>query len=284
MNRLYRHIAVIILLIICGQNAIAQENGTIKNKKFKLVKNGSFYLSWGYNKEWYSRSNVHINQPSEGNNYTLHNVKAHDNPGWNKDLFKKELTIPQYNYRIGYFFNEKQDWAFEINFDHTKYIIATNQNIRLKGTLNNQQTDADIVFAEPDFFYFLNNGANFLLFNLVKRYDLYHISNNKLKFDLLCKAGIGPVIPHVENSLFGKKNNPGFQIGGWNTGVEMALRSTFMKYAYLEFAHKGDYARYSGLNIYNGKARQAFFTYELILSLGITFPTGKNNMQFVSHR
>ncbi len=58
-------------------------------------------------------------------------------------------------------------------------------------------------------------------------------------------------------------------------GFEGAVRATFFKYAYLEFANKVDYARYSNLKVYEGRAKQAFGTYELVLSLGFTFPTGK---------
>lgn len=254
-----------------------------QNKKSYLgvIKNGSLYFSWGYNTEWYTKSNVHVSQPSLNNDYQLKGISAHDHRGWDENFFHTALTVPQYNYRLGYFFNEKQDFAFEINFDHTKYIITDNQAARLKGKLGGEQVDKTINFSgEGGFYYFLNNGANFLLFNLVKRFQIYHTDNKYFKIDLLTKAGIGPVIPHVENSFFGKANDPGFQLGGWNAGVETALRVTVLKYAYLEFAQKVDYARYSNLKVYEGRAHQAFGTYELILSLGVTWPSGKHNPQF----
>jgi hypothetical protein len=278
VNMLKQTAAFILLLIVSG-TASAQE---ARQKKYLgFVGNGSFYFSWGYNKEWYTPSTIHVRQDALGNNYKLVNVSAHDHPGWDEGLFEKELTIPQYNYRLGYFFNEKQDFAIEINFDHTKYIVRQGQQVRVKGKVNGQETDKVIPYTyENGFYYYLNNGANFLLFNLVKRWGLYRTPSNYLKVDLLTKAGVGPVIPHVENSFFGNDNKPGFQIGGWNAGLETALRVTAMKYVYLEFSQKVDYARYSGLDVYQGTARQSFGTYELILSLGITFPTGKKNPQF----
>lgn len=252
-----------------------------KKKYLGIVGNGSFYFSWGYNTEWYTRSTLHVNQPSLQNEYEMQSVKAHDHRGWDEGLFQKALTIPQYNYRLGYFFNEKQDFAFEINFDHTKYIITDGQDVRVKGKMNNSPIDATIKFDNNNgFSYFLNNGANFLLFNLVKRFELYNAPSRLLRVDLLTKAGIGPVIPHVENTLFGQANKPGFQLGGWNTGIETALRLSFLKYGYIEFAQKVDYARYSNLKVYEGTARQAFGTYELILNLGVMFPTGKHNVLF----
>lgn len=245
-------------------------------------KQGAVYFSWGYNTEWYTPSTVHVKQDAIGNNYTLNKVKAEDHRGWDYRLLKQELTIPQYNWRIGYYFNDKRNLGVELNFDHTKYIITQGQNVRVQGTRNNQPVDTNIIFNKANgFYYYLNNGANFLLFNIVKRMPLYHTKDNNLGVDFVGKAGIGPVVPHVENSLFGNDNQPHFQLGGWNTGLETVIRVTIMRYAFIEFSQKVDYARYSGLKIYNGTARQAFGSYQLILSAGAIFPTHKHNPMFM---
>jgi hypothetical protein len=246
-------------------------------QKEKSKRKGEFYFSWGYNTEWFTNSNVHVFQPELGNNYSFLNIKGHDHRGWDEGLFSKAISIPQYNYRLGYIFNEEKGLGFEINFDHTKFIFS-DQNARIKGNLNKTAVDTTIAFnAQNGFFYYLNNGANFLLFNLVKRWQLNQVFTKKIKIDFLGKAGIGPVIPHVENSLFGQKNEPHFQFGGWNLGVEAAIRATFFKYVYLEYSNKLDYARYSGLKIYKGTASQAFGTYEMILNLGLDFPVNKRS-------
>lgn len=274
-----KRLAWCLVFLVSAANLQAQEKK--KKSYLGIVGNGSLYFSWGYNTEWYTKSNVHVSQPSLGNDYQLKGVSAHDRRGWDDDFFHTALTVPQYNYRLGYFFNEKQDFAFEINFDHTKYIITDGQAAHLKGTLNGEEVDKHIDYTGNNgFYYFLNNGANFLLFNLVKRFQVYHTRDKYFKVDLLTKAGIGPVIPHVENAFFGKANDPDFQLGGWNVGVETALRVTAMKYVYLEFAQKVDYARYSNLAVYEGRAHQAFGCYELILSLGFNIPTGKHNPQY----
>ena len=258
-------------LLILLSFSICAQTTTTKEKTKKKHKKSEFYFSWGYNKEWYTHSNIHISQPGVGNDYTFTAVKAHDHIGWDMGIFKIPLSIPQYNYRIGFTLNAEKNLFFEINFDHTKYIFA-DHNAHIKGTLNNRQVDTTVAFnAANGFYYYLNNGANFLLFNLVKRWPLYHSANDHFKVDGLGKAGIGPVIPHVQDELFGEPNAPHFQLGGWNIGTEAAVRATFYKTVYLEFANKIDYARYSGLKIYDGTAKQAFGTYELILNLGFTF-------------
>jgi len=233
---------------------------------------GEIYFSWGYNTEWYTRSTVKISQPELNNHYQYKSIRGHDHRGWDDGLFSKALSIPQYNYRIGYMFNNKKDLGVEINFDHTKFIIS-NQMASVKGTLYGRQVDSSVNFtAANGFYYYLNNGANFLLFNIVKRWHWYTNKQENIKIDALGKAGIGPVIPHVQNKFFSEpENEPHFQFGGWNTGIEGAIRSTFYKYVFIEFSGKLDYARYSGLKIYKGTAKQAFGTAELILSLGASF-------------
>ena len=53
-----------------------------KAQKSRRARKGEIYFSWGYNTEWYTRSNLRISQPELGNNYTFTNIKGHDNKGW----------------------------------------------------------------------------------------------------------------------------------------------------------------------------------------------------------
>ncbi|MBS1946865.1 MAG: hypothetical protein JST47_03785 [Bacteroidetes bacterium] len=261
---------VLLAMVLAPACLKAQERQKPKHKKHEI------YGSWGYNKEWYTHSNLHVDQPSLGNNYTFVSAKAHDHPGWDAQFFTKALSIPQYNYRLGYFFNEKKGLAFEINFDHTKYILAE-QDVRIKGAMNGQVVDKVIHWPDDSSaHYYLNNGANFLLFNLVKRWHLFSTRDGKFQVDGLTKTGIGPVIPHVQNKFFGQpENKQHFQVGGMNVGLEGTIRATFFNYVFLEYCNKLDYANYWGLRSYQGTVKQAFGTYEMILNLGVTYPFGK---------
>jgi hypothetical protein len=245
----------------------------------KTERKGEFYFSWGYNKDYYTNTNIFVNQPSLGNNFNFKNTILVDHPGWDEGLFNTALSIPQYNYRFGYFFDKNKDWAFEINFDHTKALIKDNHSIHLVGIYHGASIDSTFNFSKTGDgtsrnYYYLNNGANFLLFNIVKRNRFKSLSSKNIAIDGLGKFGIGPLIPHVQNSLFGKENDSKFQFGGWNTGTEYALRSTFYKKLYLEFSGKLDYAMYYNLNVFEGNARQNFGTLEFILSFGYNIPMG----------
>jgi len=245
----------------------------------KTERKGEFYFSWGYNKDYYTNSNIYIDQPALNNKFNFKNTVLVDHPGWDEGLFNTALSIPQYNYRFGYFFDKNKDWAFEINFDHTKALIKDNHTIHMVGTYNGLAVDSSFIFTEKGVgaaknYYFLNNGANFLLFNIVKRNRFKSLSSKNIRIDGLGKFGVGPLIPHVQNCLFGKENDSKFQFGGWNTGAEYALRTTFYNKLYLEFSGKLDYAAYYNLNVYQGTARQNFGTLEFILSFGYNIPMG----------
>jgi len=263
---------LLFLFVILPFTILAQtekKTATTKKKKKETI-----YFSWGYNTEWYTKSTVSVKQSALKDDYSLVNVTAHDHKGWDDGITNKALSIPQYNYRLGYFFNDKHDLGFEINFDHTKYLITEPQNIHVTGTLNGRHIDSTVNFQQANgFYYYLNNGANFLLFNITKRWHLYKSKNELFKVDALGKFGVGPLVPHVEDMFFGKANSPHFQVGGWNTGLEGCIKVVFSDWVFLEYSNKLDYARYSGLKVYSdGTAKQAFGTYEMILSLGITIP------------
>jgi hypothetical protein len=234
------------------------------------------YFAWGYNKDYYSKSSIKISQPELGNNYELKNISGNDKVGWDK-LFQRPLTIPQYNYRFGFFLKKNPSIGFEFSFDHTKYQLTPGQNAHLIGTVNGQSVDTNIIIQDSVFFWKLNNGANFFCFNVMKRYYIAGTKNGKIKLFNIFKAGIGPTVPHVENTLMGHKNKPHFQFGGWNAALEATYRLEVTNFLYIDLSNKVDYARYSGLRVYKGTAKQSFYTYEVIATLGIMLPYRKSS-------
>jgi hypothetical protein len=262
------------ILLLCSICAVvtflaAQTTDSVKVKHKKFVNNGRMYGSWGYNEEWYTHSNISIMQPGQQNNFTYENIQAHDHIGWN-NLFNVAPTIPQYNYRLGYFFDEKQNWAIELNFDHTKYVVTQGYNAIIKGEFRGKTVDSAININGNTLFWQLNNGANWFLLNIVRRFNVVKTKDNKLVVYALLKVGFGPCVPHVDNSIFTEQNHRHFQVGGVNTGVEALLRFTLFDHVYVEYCNKVDYADYWGLRIFDGTAGQAFAAYEMILNFGLT--------------
>ncbi len=76
MRSLLQFLSIILFLGMSQGNA--QEPGTtVKAKKEK----GSFYFAWGYNKDWFSKSDIHFESKGKDNySFTILNVMAKDKP------------------------------------------------------------------------------------------------------------------------------------------------------------------------------------------------------------
>lgn len=240
-----------------------------------FAQQGSFYLSAGYNTSWYNNSTIHINQMELGNSYDLWQVKGNN---------KTNSTISPLllNYRLGYYFNEWQDLGLEINFDPVKYQVADGSTVSVNGMINNMLNEhTTATFSKKNGSYYYFDGLNLFLINFVKRWGIYRANTAAVSVDVLGKAGIGPVLPHFHSKLpINPVDDPQLVWAGWNYGLEAGVRVTLYRYAYVEFAGKYDYAMMDGMQIFEGTASQNLATYEVIASLGFTFPTTRFNPLF----
>ena len=228
-----------------------------------------FYVSWGYNGDSYSKSDIHFSQPALGNDFKLLGVQAHDSKAWT-DLFDHALTVPQYNVRAGYFWNEK--WGLELAMDHIKWIVTQDQTVAMTGTLNGSPVDTDVVLTTDVLKYQLNNGANPIFFNLIRRMTIAGRWGHTGHIALLLKGGGGFAVPHTENTVFGQPNEAGFQwFAGWNLDVGAAVRAHVWRGVYVEFEDKFVYARYFDVNVHEGTARHGVKANEFSFHFGLSF-------------
>ena len=266
MRRMSRltFIAACLLWIAAHSPAFAQPTAT------PAAPDREYFVSWGYNGDGYSKSDIHFKQPSLGNDFTMRNVQIRDSKGWTDGLFAHALTVPQYNFRFGVFFNEK--WGAEVALDHIKWIVREDQVVRMIGTLDGASVDTDIALTEDVLRYQLNNGANPIFFNVIRRWQLAGQPGRPGHFVLLGKAGGGFAIPHTENTVFGEDNDKGFQFGkGWNVDAAAAIRAHLFKGLYFEFEEKLIYARYFGVKINEGTAGHSLKAAEYNWNFGWSF-------------
>ncbi len=261
---------------------------------WKFQKGGNWYFSWGYSKWWYPKTDISFDikstdaaAKSSHTQYVLKDVYAHDYSHIGQ-IFVVPLTVPQFCIRIGYFFNQAQTLGAELTYDHAKFVVNDPQHVRMVGNTDGVAFDSiaylyqDPAVGTQPFIFKLNNGANFFEFNLVRKFELFNLSKGNFQGFYLMKAGAGWNTPHVQNTIFGAENNPHFQpLGGWNVGVEGALRLLFCNRIYLEFGQKAVYAAYYNLRLAQGTAKVHFKTYGTIFSLGINFP-GKMNRKEIN--
>lgn len=262
-----KKLTVVTLLILMGLTGLAQ-------KKHKKLLSG-MYLQWGYNTEWYTKSNIHITMPG-GTDFTLHKVSAHDRPDLDAIYKKpKDISIPQYNYRIGFYLNKSHTRALELNFDHAKYIVTDGQTAKVTGTINGKSANGDSVMNPINFMHFEHtDGANWLHVNYVQQHTLLTTKRKaRPLISYVWKAGAGINIPRTDFTWKGDRFNNDFHIAGFNISAEAGLRVYPLKKFFIEASGKTGYVQYinalANSNALKGvRARHSFEYFELIGTIG----------------
>jgi hypothetical protein len=275
---------VIILLSFLSLSSFSQTESVSTATLSPAKKKGNFYFLWGYTRCKYSKSDIHFIDhsnkyyPETGRyhdyDFTIYDAQAKDRPDFDgiKDVIN--ITIPQFVARIGYYFNNKKDFGVEINYDHAKYVVTNYQKVHVKGNFNGNYVDQDTIMDPDNFLHFEHtDGANFWMFNFIKRWNLYKPSK-LFNVGYIVKPGAGFVYPRTDVTMFGTRLNNRWHMAGWIVGVESGLRIEFLKYGVLEFTGKGSYADYRKVLVLGpggGKANHHFFTGQLSLTIGATF-------------
>ncbi len=259
---------LLFLLIVLPLLVFSQEK-----KDTKWFK--GMYIQWGYNTEWYTKSTIHFKM-SNGNNFELHDAIAHDQPDMSAiKTAPTEVSIPQYNYRIGFYLNRSHTRAFEINFDHAKYVVTDGQMVHVTGTIDGKPVDGDSVMDGNRFLHFEHtDGANWLHFNYVQQHELLPVkSRSRTLISYVWKAGAGINIPRTDFTWRGDELNNAFHIAGYNISAEGGLRVFPFKRFFIEGTAKTGFVQY--LNALadtkytsGNRASHHFVYFELIATLG----------------
>lgn len=234
---------------------------------------GTLYLTLGYNLDWFSKSDIHFkDRTTDDYDFTLYKLRASDRDGL-ANLLNEDITIPQYSFRLGYFFNDKHDLGIEINYDHVKYVVLKDQPVHIKGDIRGQYYDMDTTFYAGLVEFEHTNGANYAMIDLVKRKNLLHSKNKKHWLGAIIKGGAGFVYPRSDTRILGTRRNDRYHIAGYVVGGELGLRYDLFKYLYAETTFKGAYANYVNvLLVGDGRAHHHFFSMEWVFTIGFQLP------------
>ncbi len=156
-------------------------------EKYTANNKGKFFVSWGGNRDSYSKSDIHFK--GDYYNFTLYDVTAHDKPkGWHCDYINPlRMTIPQTNFRLGYFISDH--YSIAVAVDHMKYVMTQNQSVNFSGTYPEAGTYGEILPSDQILLnkYFLTfehtDGLNYV-HTEVSRFDdiskLFRITNTDI--------------------------------------------------------------------------------------------------------
>jgi hypothetical protein len=201
---------------------------------------GKWSASWGYNRAWFTLSDLHIH----GTNFDImiYDIKAKDRPQPFSidDYFNPaKITIPQNNYRIGYNFNNH--WSVSMGLDHMKYVMVQDQIADVSGVVSSEISPkyAGSYLNTPvkmtsDFLRFEHtNGLNLHSIDLEYTNKILHLFKNK--FGIYWQSGAGGflVIPKSEVHVFGYGLDNRYHIAGYSFSVKTGPEFRFLKHFFI---------------------------------------------------
>jgi len=285
-----KHPFLLAVLSFCvfSQYAFSQDEAKVP-EKYTAHNKGKFYISWGGNRESYSRSDVNF----KGDNYdfTVENMQAHDKPkGYSIDYINPgRMTIPQTNFRLGYYISDH--YSTSVGWDHMKYVMSQDQIADVSGYINTHETSAttgqsfDQTFnhtptqmTEDFLTYEHTDGLNYVNAEFARHDDvskLFTIGNtDKIQINISEGLGAGVLYPKTNTKLMGRERHDEFHVSGYGLSAKAALNITFLKYFYVQGEIKGGYINMNDIKttyMNSDTASQHFYYLQRILSVGGIF-------------
>ncbi len=263
-------VTLTLILLTCkfgfSQN---QDNAQKNNRK------GDLYLYWGWNRSWFSDSDITF----KGDNYdfTLDKVRAFDRQsdfGYDPYFKLGEITIPQYNVRIGYFIHN--NYSISLGTDHMKYVMRQDQTVNISGHIENSGTDYDgiynndhIVLTEDFLTFEHTDGLNYVNTDFRRHDEIF--SWNKVKINLNEGIGVGVLFPKTNTKLLDYERYDEFHVTGFGISGVVALNINFFKYFFVQSEFKGGYINMPNIRTTlssSDSASQDFFFTQLNIVFG----------------
>lgn len=275
MNK-FKIFFLLLLIIPCKIFSQDQRSTTIQ----KNTNKGKLYIFWGWNRGWYNQSDIHFT----GTNYdfTLQNVKAKDRqtPFALDPYFAiKRISIPQTNFRIGYFF--KDNYNVSLGVDHMKYVVQQNQIVKISGNIaqsgtvyNGTYDNNDIVIKKGFVEYEHTDGLNYVN-SEISQFDKVLQYKNIIELNVTEGLGIGFMLPKTNVTLLNNNRNDEFHLAGLGADVKLGLNLTLFKYFFFQSELKGGYINMPDIRTTEFKedrASQQFFFMQSNLLFGLIFP------------
>ncbi len=252
------------------------------NHQTAKSREGEFYAYWGWNRGAFTKSDIQFT----GDNYdfVLSDVVAKDrqspfegklylNPG--------SATIPQYNFRFGYFFNDHYNVSFGI--DHMKYVMQGNQVVKISGTIDSTETkydgtyENDNIILSSDFLTFEHtDGLNYINFD-IRRFDALFVWKH-FNINLTEGMGVGMLYPRTNTKLLSGDRYDEFHVSGYGVSGMVGLNFEIYNYFFIQTEMKGGYINMPDIRTTMDPAdgaSQNFFFGQMNIVFGVNFRFGK---------
>ena len=242
---------IVLFLSIINFSAFAQDIDPIK---YTASNKGKIFVSWGGNRESFSKSDIHFE--GENYNFTIKDATSKDKPkGWHIDYINPtRMTIPQTNFKLGYFISDH--YTISIGVDHMKYVMEEDKTRTLSGYIDLPDTEEGSqfngiynnapTFLSEDFLEFEHTDGLNYVHTEIARYDdisaLFNLPNtDKFQINLTEGIGAGILFPKTNSTLLLKERNDEFHVSGYGISARAGINFTFFKHFFLQLDLKGGY-------------------------------------------
>ena len=267
---------IFFLSFISSSYSQSESNLTPQGRK------GDFYFYWGYNRGWFSNSDITLH----GSNYDfeLKNVVAKDRQSpLRADVYLNpvKFTIPQYNFRVGYFINNK--YNISIGADHMKYVMVQNQTVNISGAIAQTETiydktynDEEIVLAKDFLIFEHTDGLNYLNVELRRFDNLFDFK--KVKINFTEGIGIGALYPRTNATLLNNERNDQFHVAGFGISAVAGINLELFDRYFIQSEYKGGFIDMPDIRttmFKTDKAKQTFFFSQVNIVFGAFISVNK---------
>ena len=265
------------LVTVCFIMVSGQQNSTFKH----LNRKGRWYIYWGWNWSDYSKSDITF----EGDDYhfTLKEVVAADRPTdftIENYLGPTHVTIPQFNFRIGYCLSDHWDLSF--GMDHMKYVMVQDQLVQIDGTISKpdspyygEYNEEEILVAE-DFLQFEHtDGLNYE--NLEFRYSNRFYDLKKLSFNYTAGIGAGILLPKTNTTLLNMERHDDYHLSGYGISGVVGINALFFHHFFIQAEMKAGLINMPDIRTTidpSDHAHQQFMFYQHNIVIGALFGIG----------
>jgi len=274
-----KHIGLFLFLLFASQTCFSQNtsNESLNNQK------GKFYFYWGWNWGWYTKSTIDFK--GNDHDFMLTKVRAKDRQSKFKlDYFNPSTaTIPQYNFRVGYFITNK--YSVTIGIDHMKYVVQPYQTVKINGTIDEEgkafagnYSNEDITIL-PEFLRFEHtDGLNYVNTELRHLEEL--VGSKQIKLGMVKGLGAGVLLPKTNVTLWDSERYDEFHLSGYGISAMLGANVAFGRVFFFQTELKGGYFNLPDIRTTSSEldsAKQDFFFTQLNIVFGANLRSKANS-------
>ncbi len=279
MNKFYIKYSVLILflcLIFPGYGQEKQEENIRTNE-------GRIYIYWGYNRGYYSKSDIHL--LGTDYDFVLYDVIAKDRQtafSIRNYFHPERLTIPQTNFGIGYYL--KNNFIATLSLDHMKYVVQQEQEVLIEGEISREHSEffgnynKEAIKIQPHFFRMEHtDGLNYVSAGITRSDNIfYKINKFKNKLELYVNEGFeaGVLVPRTDVAVLGGTGRNKYYLSGFGASIKAGTRLVAFRNYFINVEMKGGYISLSNILTSQDKtekARQDFWFFQKTFQFGGIF-------------